>query len=60
MEEGVKVCIPREETADEFRDQAIASNGRPGPGRDMDGTSVPGVVVELAYPGIIQVTGGGN
>lgn len=26
----------------------------------MHGTSVPGVVVELAYPGVTQVTGGSN
>lgn len=60
MEEGEKVCIPCEQTADEFRNQAITSNGRPGPGRDVERTIIPGFVVELAYPGIIQVTGGGN
>ena len=60
LEEGERVCVPCEETAHKFGYQAIASNGRPRPGRNMDRTIVPGIVVELAYPGVTQATGGGN
>lgn len=60
VKEGERVHIPCEEVADKLRDQAITSNGSPGPGGDMDGALVPGVVVEFTYPRVIQITGGSN
>lgn len=60
VEEGEKVYIPCKDVADKLGNQTIAGDCRPRPGRNMDGTINPGVVVELAYPGIVQVTSGGN
>jgi hypothetical protein len=60
LKEGEKVHVPCEEAADKLRDQAVASDSGPGPSRDMDGTLIPGGVVELAYPWVTQVTGGSN
>lgn len=60
MEEREKVYIPCKDIADKLGNQAIAGDCRPRPGRNMDGTINPGVVVELAYPGIVRVTSGGN
>lgn len=60
MNTGKHICIPREKATDKLRDYAIAGNGRPRPGRDTDKAVVPGVLVELAYPGVVQVTGGGK